>query len=94
MNRHTLHALAQQYSMSARLLTPTWRFIVRLEIGGGWYWLYRGGEHRSACCHRSVWPVGGSGALRITGRRVGDVRLLKTISGRGTGGENSNLSAF
>jgi hypothetical protein len=36
MNRHTLHALAQQYSMSARLLTPTWRFIVRLEIGGGW----------------------------------------------------------
>jgi len=38
---------------------------------------FTGGEHRSAC-HRSVWPV--AGALRITGRRVGNVRLLKTSS--------------
>ena len=43
--------------MSARLLTPTGRVIVRIEMGGGGYWL-TGGEHRSAW-HRSVWPVPG-----------------------------------
>ena len=62
--------------MSARLLTPTWRVIVRIEMGGGWYWLYR----RRASLGMPSKRVAGSGALRITGRRVGDVRLLKTSS--------------
>ena len=59
--------------MSARLLTPTWRVIVRIEMGGGWYWLYR----RRASLGMPSKRVAGSGALRITGRRV---RLLKTSS--------------
>jgi hypothetical protein len=63
-NRHTLHATrAQQYFfMSARLLTPTWRVIVRIEMGGGWYWLYR----RRASLGMPSKRVTGSGALRIS----------------------------
>ena len=63
--------------MSARLLTPTWRVIVRIEMGGGWCGHLP--EARASLGMPSK-RVAGSGALRITGRRVGDVRLLKTSS--------------
>jgi hypothetical protein len=59
--------------MPARL-TPKWRVIVRIKMGGSWYSFTEAnteGEHRSAC-HRSVWSVPGRCGLRLTGRRVGD----------------------
>jgi len=44
--------------MSARLLKPMWRVIVRVEMGGGWYGLY---EYRRRASlgmpsKRGVWP--------------------------------------
>ena len=69
-----LHAQYSKYtagrcSRPARL-TPTWRVIVRIEMEGGWYGLLPEASiarHAIEACGR------GSGALRITARRVGDV---------------------
>jgi hypothetical protein len=54
---------------------------VRIEMGAVGAGVTRGGRRASlGMPSKRVASVAGSGALRITGRRVGDVRFLKTSS--------------
>ena len=65
-------------------LTPSGEFTVRIERGAvAWYWLYRRRASLgmiSKGSDKRVWPVAVPGRCASPGRRVGDVRLLKTSS--------------